>query len=113
MARTVFITGAASGICRATADACRAEYQRGFTEGVAAVNAQLGAVTAQMQRDVQAQVNAQLAELDARRTRELEADSSAETAALDHGRVPPTPRRHTARRMQDSTAAGSSDARAH
>lgn len=48
-------------------------YHRGFTEGVAAVNAQLGAVTAQMQRDVQAQVNAQLAQLDARRTAELEA----------------------------------------
>lgn len=55
------------------ADACRAAYERGFTEGVAAVNAQLGAVTAQMQRDVQAQVNAQLARLDAERTRALEA----------------------------------------
>lgn len=56
-----------------SAETCRAEYERGFAEGVAAVNAQLGAVTARMQRDVQAQVNAQLAELDARRTQELEA----------------------------------------
>lgn len=51
---------------------CRAEYQRGFTDGVAAVNAQLGAVTAQMQRDVQAQVNAQLAQLESRRTEQLQ-----------------------------------------
>ena len=51
----------------------RACYNTGFSDGVAAVNAQLGAVTAQMQRDVQAQVNAQLARLDAERTRELEA----------------------------------------
>lgn len=65
------------------ADACRAAYERGFTEGVAAVNAQLGAVTAQMQRDVQAQVNAQLAEMDARRTRELEdALASAQARSL-------------------------------
>ena len=47
-------------------------YRKGFAEGVEAVNAQLGAVTAKMQQDVQAQVNAQLAEMDARRTRELE-----------------------------------------
>lgn len=71
---------------RAAADcqpAVNEAYKRGFTEGVAAVNAQLGAVTAQMQRDVQAQVNAQLAELDARRTRELEARlSEAQAAAL-------------------------------
>lgn len=60
-----------------SADACRAEYERGFSEGVAAVNAQLGAVTAQMQRDVQAQVNAQLAALDARRNAELEARLAA------------------------------------
>ena len=59
------------------ADACRAAYERGFTEGVAAVNAQLGAVTAQMQRDVQAQVNAQLAALDAKRNAELEARLAA------------------------------------
>lgn len=51
----------------------RACYNTGFSDGVAAVNAQLGAVTAQIQRDVQAQVNAQLARLDAERTRELEA----------------------------------------
>ena len=65
-------------------------YRRGFTEGVAAVNAQLGAVTAQMQRDVQAQVNAQLAELDARRTRELEARlAEAQGRVLaDQGPVP-------------------------
>ena len=55
----------------------RACYNEGFTDGVAAVNAQLGAVTAQMQKDVQAQVNAQLAELDARRNRELEARLTA------------------------------------
>lgn len=47
-------------------------YRKGFAEGVEAVNAQLGAVTAKMQQDVQAQVNAQLAQIDARRTRELE-----------------------------------------
>ena len=56
----------------AAAETPAAAYNRGFTDGVAAVNAQLGAITAQMQRDVQAQVNAQLAELDARRTQELE-----------------------------------------
>ena len=47
-------------------------YRRGFAEGVEAVNAQLGAVTARMQQEVQAQVNAQLAQLEDRRTRELE-----------------------------------------
>lgn len=47
-------------------------YRKGFAEGVEAVNAQLGAVTARMQQDVQAQVNAQLAQMEARRTRELE-----------------------------------------
>ena len=31
MARTVLITGAASGICRATADACRAAGDRVIT----------------------------------------------------------------------------------
>lgn len=47
-------------------------YRKGFAEGVEAVNAQLGAVTAKMQQDVQAQVNAQLAQIEARRSRELE-----------------------------------------
>lgn len=56
----------------AAAQDCTPAYQRGFQEGVEAVNAQLGAVTARMQQQVQAQVNAQLTELDARRTAELE-----------------------------------------
>lgn len=47
-------------------------YRKGFAEGVDAVNAQLGAITARMQQDVQAQVNAQLAQIEKRRTRELE-----------------------------------------
>jgi len=47
-------------------------YRKGFTAGVDAVNAQLGAVTAKMQQDVQAQVNAQLAQLEERRSRELD-----------------------------------------
>ena len=76
----------------ATAETVTGAYHRGFTDGVAAVNAQLGAVTAQMQRDVQAQVNAQLAELDARRTRELEARlAEAQGEALaDQGAVSAT-----------------------
>lgn len=36
------------------------------------MNAQLGAVTAKMQQDVQTQVNAQLAQLEERRSRELD-----------------------------------------
>lgn len=80
--RAFLLSLAAGAVALPTAAAAAAEtcgpavtdaYRRGFTEGVAAVNAQLGAVTAQMQRDVQAQVNAQLAALDARRTAELEA----------------------------------------
>ena len=54
------------------AAAANEAYRKGFAEGVEAVNAQLGAVTARMQQDVQAQVNAQLAQMEARRTRELE-----------------------------------------
>ena len=66
------------------ADTCRAEYQRGFTEGVAAVNAQLGAVTAKMQQDVQAQVDAQLAALEKTRTAQLEERlAAAQGSALE------------------------------
>lgn len=73
----------------AAQDQCRADYQRGFTDGVAAVNEQLGAVTAQMQRDVQAQVNAQLAQLDASRTRELDQRlAAAQTTALQTAPAP-------------------------
>ena len=69
-----------------SAETCRPEYERGFAEGVAAVNAQLGSVTARMQRDVQAQVNAQLAALGARRTRELETRlAEAQGLALQGG----------------------------
>ena len=73
-----------------SAETCRAEYERGFAEGVAAVNAQLGAVTARMQRDVQAQVNAQLAELDARRTQELETRLAEAQERAMQGRPPAT-----------------------
>ncbi|HRO14800.1 MAG TPA: hypothetical protein PLL33_07120, partial [Paracoccus sp. (in: a-proteobacteria)] len=56
-------------------------------------NAQLGAVTARMQQQVQAQVNVQLAELDARRTAELERRlAEAQNQALaDRGPVTAAP----------------------
>lgn len=57
-----------------------AAYRQGFAEGVEAVNAQLGAVTARMQRDVQAQVNAQLARLESERARELDSRLAAAQA---------------------------------
>lgn len=75
---------------------CRAEYQRGFTDGVAAVNAQLGAVTAQMQRDVQAQVNAQLAQLESRGTEQLQ---SRLASAQDKAAAPATVERRTMPRL--------------
>lgn len=63
--------------CQPAVDAA---WRKGFTEGVDAVNAQLGAVTAKMQQDVQAQVNAQLAQLEERRVRELEQQLAAAQA---------------------------------
>lgn len=47
-------------------------YRRGFQDGVDAVNAQLGAVTAKMQQQVQSQINAQLAAIEAQHQAELE-----------------------------------------
>lgn len=47
-------------------------YRRGFRDGVDAVNAQLGAVTAKMQQQVQAQINTQLAAIEAQHRAELE-----------------------------------------
>ncbi len=77
----------------AFAQDCAPAYRRGFHEGVEAVNAQLGAVTARMQQQVQAQVNVQLAELDARRTAELERRlAEAQNQALaDRGPVTAAP----------------------
>lgn len=93
MRRAVSVLLVLSLPAAAAAESCRADYERGFAEGVAAVNAQLGAVTERMQRDMQAQVNAQLAELDARRTRELETRlAKAQGAALsDQGPVTAKP----------------------
>lgn len=51
----------------------QAAWRDGFAAGVEAVNAQLGAVTAQIQADVQAQVNAQLAKIEADRAKALDA----------------------------------------
>lgn len=65
----LFALPAVAQDCQPAIDAA---YRKGFTEGVDAVNAQLGAVTAKMQQDVQAQVNAQLAQLEERRSRELD-----------------------------------------
>ncbi|HMM07620.1 MAG TPA: hypothetical protein PKA35_00715 [Paracoccus solventivorans] len=53
--------------------AAEAAWREGFSAGVEAVNAQLGAVTAQIQADVQGQVNAQLARIEADRAGALEA----------------------------------------
>lgn len=65
----LFALPAAAQDCQPAVDAA---YRKGFTEGVDAVNAQLGVVTTKMQQDVQAQVNAQLAQLEERRSRELD-----------------------------------------
>lgn len=77
---------AAAQDCQPSVDAA---YRQGFAEGVDAVNAQLGAVTAKMQQDVQAQVNAQLARLEERRSRELEQRLAAaqQQALADQGPV--------------------------
>ncbi|WP_112873694.1 hypothetical protein [Paracoccus endophyticus] len=55
-------------------------YRRGFQDGVAAVNAQMGQVTARIQQQVQDQVNAQLAQIEAQRGRELDARLAAAQA---------------------------------
>lgn len=63
--------------------AAQAAWREGFSAGVEAVNAQLGAVTAQIQADVQAQVNAQLARIEADRRRELDSRlAEAQAGAL-------------------------------
>lgn len=62
------LAAGASG-CGAAVDAA---WREGFAAGVEAVNAQLGAVTAQIQADVQAQVNAQLARIEADRAAALD-----------------------------------------
>lgn len=63
--------------------AAGAAWREGFSAGVEAVNAQLGAVTAQIQADVQAQVNAQLARIEADRRRELDSRlADAQAGAL-------------------------------
>lgn len=71
------------------APAADAAYRKGFADGVEAVNAQLGAITAQMQQDVQAQVNAQLAQIEKRRASELETRLAAaqDRALADQGPV--------------------------
>ena len=55
-------------------------YRRGFQDGVAAVNAQMGQVTARIQQQVQDQVNAQLAQIEAQRGRDLDARLAAAQA---------------------------------
>ena len=77
-------------------------YRRGFQDGVAAVNAQMGQVTARIQQQVQDQVNAQLAQIEAQRGRELDARLAAAQAEALTGTARPATRCcwRAARRMR-------------
>lgn len=81
----------------ALADTPQQAYRRGFQDGVAAVNAQMGQVTARIQQQLQDQVNAQLAQIEARRGRDLDARlAAAQAAALEGAAHTATPGTGTA-----------------